>query len=507
MKNGEEERTMKRGFVLGLVLALLVPWPANAAGPKQLVVSQAADAVTLDPHMEASQESAVVYRNVFDGLVSFPEKFEPVPALATAWKQLDPLTWRFSLRKGVTFHNGEAFNARGVKFSFDRIVDPTQKFPGSTRLTAIKEVKIVDDFTIDIVTKEPYAPLLYIISLYMVIVPPDTVQQMGNAKFGQAGIGTGPYRVVKWVKDQELVLEANPKYWKGAPRVQRLVFRPIPEESARVAALQTGEADIITAVPPDRWKNLEQDKNTRITASAGTMLYMGLDTFHPPFNDVRVRRALNHAVDVDTIISKILLGTADRMNGPFFKSALGYDKSIPFFRYDPALAKKLLAEAGYPNGFETVLSALPSQEGASKMLEVAETIAYQLGEVGVKVKIDTLEPATAFARYRNREFKMYFYTWPESPEPDRYLYTLFHSQARGYYYKNAEADKLLDRGRSTLNVDERRKIYESLHRFLVQDAPWVFLYSQKTGYGVRHDVKFEAPWDNFMRLIEADVSR
>jgi len=497
---------MKRGIALGLALALglVVPWPANAAAPKQIVISQAADATSLDAHMQSQAETMTVVFNIYEQLVDFTEKFEPVPSLATAWKQVDPVTWRFTLRKGVTFHNGEAFNARAVKFSFDRLVDPNQKAPMGTRLMALKEVKVVDDFTVDIVTKEPYAPLLYMISLYMSILPPDTVKQMGDAQFARSGIGTGPYRVVKWVKDQELVLEANPKYWRGAPRIGRVVFRPIPEDSARIAALQTGESDIIASVPPERWKDLQQEKATRLSARTGTMLYMGLNTFQPPFNDVRVRRALNHAIDVDTIISKILLGTADRMNGPFFKSALGYDKSIPPFRYDPALAKKLLAEAGYPNGFETVLSALPAQEGASKMLEVAETVAYQLGQVGVKVKIDTLEPATTFARYRAGEFKMYFFTWPESPEPDRYLYTLFHSQARGYYYKNAEADKLLDQGRRTFNLDERRKVYGSLHRLLVQDAPWVYLYTQMTGFGVRSDVKWETPWDGFVRVIEAD---
>ena len=478
----------------------------GAAGPKQLVISQAADAVTLDPHMHSQAETMNVLLNVYDPLVDFTEKFEPVPNLATGWRQIDAVTWRFTLRKGVTFHNGESFSARAVKYSFDRLVDPNQKAPMGTRLTALKEVRIVDDYTVDIVTKEPYAPLLYIISLYLQIAPPDTVKQMGDTKFGLTGVGTGPYRVKSWVKDQELVLEANPKYWKGAPRVQRVVYRPIPEDSARVAALQTGESDIVASVPPERWQEIQQDKATRISARTGTMVYMGLDTYHAPFEDVRVRRALNHAIDVDTIINKILLGTADRMNGPFFRTALGYDKSIQPYRYDPALAKKLLSEAGYPNGFETVLAALPAQEGASKLMEVAETVAYQLGQLGVKVRIDTLEPATAFQRYRNREFKMYFFTWPENPEPDRYLYTLFHSQARGYYYKNAEADRLLDQGRKTFNVAERRKVYEALHRVLFQDAPWVFLYTQKTGFGIRRHVKWDAPWDGIIRVIDADVA-
>jgi peptide/nickel transport system substrate-binding protein len=499
---------MKRGLVLGLVTALILfaSWPATAGGPKQLVISQPTDAITLDPHMHSASETFTILQNVYDTLLFYTEQ-GPIPSLAESWKQLDPVTWRFTLRKGVTFHNGEAFTARAVKFSFDRLVDPNQKAPMGTRLTALKEVRVVDDSTVDIVTKEPYAVLPYIISQFLSIVPPDTVKQMGDVKFARAGIGTGPYQVVKWAKDQELVLEANAKYWKGAPRIQRVIFRPIPEDSARIAALQTGESDIIASVPPARWKDLQQDKATRVSPGTGTMVYMGLDTFHAPFNDVRVRQALNHAIDVDLIISKLLLGAADRMNGPFFKSTLGYDKSIPAYRYDPALAKKLLTEAGYPNGFETELATQPAPEGMSTLLEVAETVAFQLGQVGVKAKIKTLEPATAFSHYQAREFKMYFFTWPEAPEPDRYLYTLFHSQARGFYYKNVDADKLLDQGRRTFNLDERRKVYTDLHRLLVQDAPWVFLYSQKTGWGVRHDVKWEAPWDNFIRAIEADVSR
>lgn len=495
------------GAIVSCVLALLLLAPAvvRAAGPKQVVISQAEDAVTLDPHMHSRAETMNVLLNVFDPLVDLTEKFEAVPNLATAWKQLEPTVWRFTLRKGVTFHNGEPFTARAVKYSVDRLLDPKQKAPMGTRLLALKDARIVDDYTVDILTKEPYAPLLYLISLYLLIVPPDTVKEMGDAKFGVTGIGTGPYRVVSWTKEQQLVLEANPRYWRGTPRIQRVVFRPIPEDSSRVAALQTGESDIVTPVPPDRWKELQQGKATRISARAGAMVYMGLDTFNPPFNDVRARRAFNHAVDVDAIIKKILLGTADRLSGPLFRSGLGYDESVPFYRYDPALAKKLLAEAGYPNGFDTVLSTLPAQTGASKLLEVAEVVAYQLGQVGVRVKIDQLEPATAFDRYKSRQLKAYFFTWPEGRDPDRHLYSLFHSRARGYYYKNSEADRLLDLGRRTFDTAERRKVYAQLHRLLAEDAPWVFLYTQKTGWGIREGVRFEAPLE-YIRVIDVDVT-
>ena len=502
-------RHVRTALVLMVSVVTACDWAAPSAAlaaGRQVVIAQAADAVTLDPHMHSAQETLSILLNVFDSLVDFTEKYEPVPNLAVSWKQVEPAVWRFVLRKRVTFHNGEVFNARAVKFSLDRLLDPNQKSPMGTRLLAVKEARVVDDYTVDIVTKEPYAPILYILSLYLAVVPPDTVKQLGDTKFGLSGIGTGPYKVTKWVKDQELVLEANPKYWKGAPRIGRVIWKPIPEDSARVAALQTGEADIITTVPPDRWKDLQQGKATRMTSKTGTMLYMGLDTFNPPFNDVRVRRALNHAIDVDTIIAKLLLGTADRMNGPFFKTTLGYDRSVPFFKYDPTIARKLLAEAGYANGFETVISTYPASEGTTNVMEVAETVAYQLQQVGVRSRIDQLERATGFTRYKNREFKVYFFTWPESPEPDRHLYSLFHSAARGYYYKNAEADRLLDLGRTTFNVNERRKVYQQFHKFIVDDAPWVFLYNQKTGFGVRQRVKWEAPWDSFIRVIDADVT-
>ena len=146
------------------------------------------------------------------------------------------------------------------------------------------------------------------------------------------------------------------------------------------------------------------------------------------------------------------------------------------------------------------------QKGDTKF-GLAETVAYQLQQVGIRSKIDQLERATGFARYKNRDFKVYFFTWPENPEPDRHLYSLFHSKARGYYYKNAEADRLLDLGRSTFDVNERRKVYQQFHKFIVDDAPWVFLYTQKTGFGVRQRVKWEAPWDSFIRVVDADVAR
>ena len=204
-------------------------------------------------------------------------------------------------------------------------------------------------------------------------------------------------------------------------------------------------------------------------------------------------------MDVKTITDKILLGTASPMAGPVFEVTKGFDPSIKPYPYDPAKAKKLLKEAGYENGFKLCCRLrLRGVEGATNTLEVAQALASQLKEVGIEVSLDITDPATQFQRYKNREFQAYLFTWDTQVEPDRYLYSLFNSSTRGYYYKNAEVDELLHQGRTTLDQAARIGIYKKLHRLLYDDAPWGFLYNQEAFYGYRSNVKFEAPLDGMI---------
>jgi peptide/nickel transport system substrate-binding protein len=471
---------------------------------KVVVVAQTRDVTALDYALVAQTETQNISNNIFDTLVRLNDNYEYEPWLAKSWENPDPKTWIFHLRSGVKFTNGESVNAEAVKYSLERIMNPEVKSPQAWRLSLVDEVQTPDENTVVIKTKEPYAALINIMTL-MFIVPPKAVEEMGNQEFGQHPIGSGPFIVDEYVPGEKVVLKANKDYWKGAPKIDEVIFRPISEASTRVASLETGEADIITAVPPNRLKELKDNKDINVDAKTGVMLYMGLDTFHSPLDNVKVRQAINYAIDVDTIVDSILLGTAKPMAGPVFRVTKGFDSSIKPYPYDPKKAKELLKEAGYENGFDLVLSTPPQGvEGTTNTLEVAQAIAAQLKDVGIQVKLDITDPATQFQRYKNKEFQAYLFTWDTQIEPDRYLYSLFDSDARGYYYKNEEVDKLLVEGKTTMDQKTRVNIYEKLHRLLYDDAPWGFLYNQEAYYGYRANVKFQAPVDGMMFMYNVE---
>lgn len=479
-------------------LMLLLPIQALAASDSTLVIAQSRDVVGLDYALVSQTETQNISNNIFDTLVRLNAKGEYAPWLAKSWENPDANTWIFHLEKGVKFTNGEPLDAAAVKYSLERVMDPTVKSPQAWRLSLVEKIEAPDAETVIIKTKEPYAALINIMTL-MFIVPPKAVTEMGNEKFAQNPIGSGPFIFDSFVAGEKVTLTANKAYWKGAPKIEKVVFRPISEASTRVASLMTGEVDIITSIPPNRLASLNKNPDIKTTAKTGIMVYMGLDTFNPPLDDVRVRQAINYAMDVDTITDKILLGTAKHMAGPVFEVTKGFDPSIKPYPYNPAKAKQLLKEAGYEKGFKLVLSTPPQGvEGATNTLEVAQALASQLKDVGIEVSLDITDPATQFQRYKKREFQAYLFTWDTQVEPDRYLYSLFNSASRGYYYKNAEVDELLHQGRTTLDQSARIGIYKKLHRLLYDDAPWGFLYNQEAFYGYRANVKFEAPLDGMI---------
>ncbi len=469
-----------------------------------VVIAQTRDVTGLDYGLVAQTETQNISNNIFDALVRVDDSLNYVPNLAESWETPDDNTWVFHLKEGIKFTNGENLDANAVKYSLDRIMDPDVKSPQASRLDIVDEVLAPDSKTIIIKTSEPYAALLNALTL-MFIVPPEAVEEIGNEKFSQKPIGSGPFIVEEFSPGEKVVLKANMDYWKGAPKIDELIFRPISEASTRVASLKTGEVDIILAIPPNNLKDLESDENIKTSAKTGVMLYLGLDALEKPLDDVRVRQAINYAIDVDSITENILLGTARPMAGPVFDITFGFDKSIKPYPYDVEKAKELLKEAGYANGFELKLATPPQGvEGTTNTLEVAQTIAAQLKDINIDVALDITDPATQFERYKNREFQSYLFTWDTQVEPDRYLYSLFDSDARGYYYKNTEIDKLLRKGRATMDQNEREKIYNEIHKLLYEDAPWGFLYNQEAYYGYRKNVKFQAPADGMIYAFEIE---
>ncbi len=489
-------------FIFALV-ALASDLPgAWAKGKDEVVISQMRDVATLDWVTNTWMETNTVSRCIFNTLVDLQKDYTHGGILATSWNVLDDLTWRFSLRRGVKFHNGLTFTADDVKFTYDRIRDEKLKSPWAWLLKEVSEVKIIDPYTIEIKTTIPQPGLLAKL-FYIPIVPKETVKTFVNPEFGLRPVGTGPYKFVQWVKDERIVMEAFENYWGGKPKIKRVIFRPLPEGSTRVAALLTGDIDVAIALPPSHWGDIKKSRNAKIGHKVGTMVYCGLDALNPPMNNVKVRQAINHAVDIQGIIDSILEGSAVRMNGPFHEGTLGYNPAIKPYPYNPQKAKQLLAEAGYPNGFETTLSFNPGgAEGSTNHQEVAEALAYQLKEVGIRVKLDPLEAAVLWPKYAARQLKMYLYTWPERWEPEMYIRPLFHSKARGYYYRSDTADQLIDEGGKIFDPGKRKEIYQRLHQLVYDDAAWLYLVKQLVGFGYNKDLNFEAPHDGYVRPWE-----
>ena len=494
---------MKKGrfaWILGLALtAALAAGPAPAA-QDTLVVVQEAEPVGLDIMQSSIQTTMSVGYNLHETLLKPTEQAGVLPGLAEKWEKLDDLTWKFTLVKGATFHNGEPINAAAVKFSFERIMSDALKSPHRGKLTSFKEVKVIDDRTFTISLSQPYAPGLYMLAQYLFIVPPGYVQKVGDAEYNLNPVGSGPYKLDKWVKGQEIVMSAYDRYYGPKPAYKKLVFKGVPEEASRIAALLTGEADVISGVPVHQRKRVLDSGKAYLTDQMGSMNYLGLNTYEKPLSDVRVRQALNHAVNRPLINKALFNDKAILCRGPISPRTLGADPGLKPYEYSPEKAKKLLAEAGYPNGFEIRLAFSPYMP---QVQEQAEAIAADLAKVGVQVKLESFERAVMWDRYKNKLHQMFIYFWDDAPEPDRYMYSLFHSKSRDYYYKNETVDQLLEKGRGTMDPAARVKVYNELDRFLYQDAPWVYLYVIPEVYAVANSVDYKGLRDGYLIMNTA----
>lgn len=481
-----------------VVVALAASFSLAAqAEEAQVTIALPADLDALDPHLTTNSMSWMMLANMFDTLVQLGPDGTYEPMLATSWSRVDDVTWRFQLREGVRFHNGEPFTARSVRYSFERLKDPELMSPAvATYRGSIEEIRVVDDYTVDVVTEQPYAPLLSLLGILW-IVPQDYIEEVGMREFARHPVGTGPYRFVEWRRGHQLVLEANPDYWAGEPEVKRVVFRPIPDASTRMAALLAGEVDIITVVPLDRLPELERNPNVYITSRPGELIYLGVNTFKEGLSDLRVRQALSHAIDVDAIIEALLMGRAVRANGPFFRTTPGYRADLPPYEYNPDKARQLLREAGVTN-LRIELDVSPLQ-GVQKPQEVGEAIAGFLQDVGVQVQVNVLEPGAAIDKYGAREMDMYLFPWGSFPESGRHLQVLLHSEARGYYYKSEEADRLIDAYMAAVDPEERERIGRELHTFLYEDLPFIYMYEQEELYGVRSRIQWDPGVDFVIR--------
>jgi ABC-type transport system substrate-binding protein len=357
--------------LLTFAIALsLVAGPAAAAPQGKVVIAQGVDPTTLDTMNQQETPASVVAAHLFDTLVERDPNLKAVPALAAEIPRLvSPQVWEVKLRRGVKFHNGEEFDAESVKFSLERVKLPTMR--ASSNFRPIDRVEIVDPYTVRVHTSKPWPTFTTVMGFRQAsMYPPKAYAGKDSAFISKNPIGTGPYKLVRWSKDEEIVLEANEQYWRGAPRIKTVVFRPIPDDAVRVAALQNGEVDVAVNIPPHLANIIAGHPRVFLTTapSIRTLQLMFVthefDAQHKlvgPYKgvtaDKRVRQAITSAIDADEIIKSVLDGKAIRLATMLTPLHFGYDAALKPVKQDVAKAKKLLAEAGYAGGLELTLNS------------------------------------------------------------------------------------------------------------------------------------------------------
>ena len=362
-------------------------WAAKQGGT--LIYATGTDATTLDPQFVTDVPASRVVMWTHQTLVYPDLQGKMQPELAESWSVSDDkLQWTFKLRKGVVFQDGTPFNAEAVKYTFDRINDPATASPRKSSAAMVKEVKVVDEHTVLFVTTAPFSPFLAQLSAYnLAILNPVEAKKWGK-KYSEHPSGTGPFKLESWSPGERMVFVRNEKYWGKRPNLDRIEVKIVPEDSARVMMLLGGEADVIASVPPVMLPRLEKSKDVKIIKTTGyRTMYIGLNNKVKPFDNLLVRKAVSHALNPEPIV-KGVLGGIGTLGGGFESPVIpGAHKNLPPYKYDPSLAKKLLAEAGYPNGFETELYTPTGRYLMDR--QVAEAVQAQLKEVGITAKIQS----------------------------------------------------------------------------------------------------------------------
>lgn len=442
-----------------------------------LVIARLSDAENLDHQfMSTINAASVTHRKIYEGLVGRDKNADIKPLLAEEWKQLDDTTWEFKLRKGVKFHDGTAFNADAVKATFDRMLDPNVASPRAVVFKMVKEVKVVDEFTVQFILSEPFAPLLSILASHEGgIISPKAIEKFGKQIINEPN-GTGPFVFESWTPGQEIVFTKNKEYWGTKANVDKVVFKVVPEETTRISMLETGEAHIAEPLSVPMMSTVEASSNVEVYRSEGFGTeYIGFNVQKEPFNDVRVRKAIAHAVEMDAILKGVYNNVGKKANSLLGSKVFGYHPDMKAYEYNLNEAKKLLAEAGYPNGFETTLKTMDSKE----RINMAEVVQSQLKGIGVKVNIQVFEYGTFLQHVNKGDSEMFILSWRNATgDADYNQYNLFHTNSHGaagntFFYSNKEVDSLIDAARKEKDQDKRIELYAKSQELEMQDVVYI----------------------------------
>jgi peptide/nickel transport system substrate-binding protein len=503
-----------RLLVVVLVLTTLgVPAaPAqDRARTKEIVVGLGAEPRTMLGVTIVDWTTNNMLEHIYDRLLDRdPKTLKPKPMLATGWKLVNDTTWEFTLRKGVKFHNGEPFDAQSIKATFEYMLDPANKSHYATPAywKPLKEVQIVDPYTVRLVTDKPYPSVIDHASLTdLLVLPAKALKELGPQKLAEKPIGTGPFKFVEWRRDERLVVERNPDYWAGPADVSRVTFRFIPEFSARMAALLSGEIDIMKDVPPHALDTVERSGRAKVRSTVSSRInYLALVNLKPgPMQDVRVRRAMNHAVNVDELITQVLRGNATKMCGPLAPANVDFAQ-VECYKHDPGRAQALFKEAGVDP--KTLALTLDTPSGRYPLdKDVSLAIAAQLQRLGIKTNVVVNEWGTHLDKIKNRNTgDMFFLGWGPALHGQGTIEPLFKAEATySSYGNNKMLDEKIAKAVTVVDARARAAAYSELQKLVRDEAPWVFLWQQHDLYGVASHVEWSPRPDEKVWMYEAKI--
>jgi ABC-type transport system substrate-binding protein len=474
-----------------------------AAAGTDLRVGMSVDPVTPgDPRQTMSGLAGLsqAVPHVFETLVVRDDAMRPGPGLAERWDQIDPTTLRLHLRKGVKFHNGEPFDGESVKYTIESILAPASKSHRKSQIQAVKEISIPSAHVVDLNTGVPNRPLLRMLGNIPIMAP--KASQAQGERIATTPVGTGPFRHAEYLPGNRWVLKASPDYWGPRPRLQQVTWRYVKDDGARVAALLAGDVDVINNVPPDQIGRVKS-AGKAVESVVGTfIIYCGMRCDRGPFTDIRVRQALNYAVDKKAIVDKLLAGQGQVADSPLAPT-LAYRRSLGAWPYDPERARALLKEAGYDGrtAREVVFGTAVGRYIRDR--EIGQAISGYLEAVGFKHRFEAPDWPAYFSAVRrggdSSKYDMFILGYgPQSMEPDQLLSYAFQSKPylNTMAYANPEVDRLLQAGRETFDESKLAGIYGDLTKTVWNDAPVIWLHFQPEitafasglkGYGPRAD--------------------
>ncbi|MEC0227441.1 glutathione ABC transporter substrate-binding protein [Paenibacillus alba] len=442
-----------------------------------LTIARKADANNLDPQFITNIPSAnYIFGKVYEGLLMTDKNMEYKPALATEWKQVDDLTWEFKLRQGVTFHDGTPFTAEAVKKTMERALDPKVNSPRASNFSMVKEVKVVDDFTVQFILSYPYAPLLSILaSMEGSILSPKAIAEQAD-KLSKNPIGTGPFKFQSWTPGQEMILVKNDSYWGEIPKVDKVVYKVVPEDTTRVAMVESGEVQISDQLPVTELDRVKNSTSMTLARTEGLGVeYIGFNVKKKPFDDVRVRQAFSYAIEKDSIIKGVYNGVGSKAISALSPKMIGFNPKLGEYDYNINKAKELLAEAGFPNGFKTSIVT----DDRKERINLAEVIQSQLKGIGIDLEIKVMEYGAYLDVTGKGEHSMFIGGWGNATgDADYNQYNVFHSSSHGSkgnlaFYTNPEVDKLIEEGRREKDVEKRKAIYAKAQEIEMKDSPLI----------------------------------